>query len=68
MSEEEAVLLSIILNMAIDGKADLSKIPPSLRCFVEGALEEYYEDVEENEKVYHYALETLTPHFKRTLH
>ena len=68
MTEEEAVLLSVILNMAIDGKADLTKIPPSLRCFVEGALEEYYEDVEGNKKVYHYAFETLNPHFKRTLH
>jgi len=68
MTEEEAVLLSVILNMAIDGKADLDQLPASLRCFVEGVLEEYYEDTEENDKLYHHALESLDPHFKRKLH
>jgi hypothetical protein len=68
MSEQDAILLSIILNMAIDGKCDLSKLSPNVAAYVEGILEDYYEDVEDNEAIYWYAYEKLDYVPKKKLH
>jgi hypothetical protein len=68
MSEQDAILLSIILNMAIDGKCDLSKLSPNVAAYVEGTLEDYYEDPEDNEAIYWYAHETLDYVPKKKLH
>jgi len=68
MTEQDAILISIILNMAVDGKCDLSQLSPYVAEYVEGALEDYYDDPEENQVLYWYAHEALAPVLKRTLH
>jgi len=68
MTEQEAILISIILNMAVDGKCDLKQLSPAIADFVEGAVTDYEEDPEENEVLYWYAHEALEPPLKRKLH
>jgi len=68
MTEQEAILISIILNMAIDGKCDLTQLSPHVAGFIEGTIEDYEEDPEENEVLYWYAHTVLEPLPKRKLH
>jgi hypothetical protein len=68
MSEEESILVSVILNMALDGKCDLSKLSPHVAEFIEGTVLEYKEDEEYNELLYWYAHDALKPTSKRKLH
>jgi len=68
MTEQEAILVSIILNMAVDGKCDLSQLSPNVADFIEGAVTDYYEDPEENKGVYWYAHEALEGVSKKKLH
>jgi hypothetical protein len=68
MTEQEAILISIILNMAVDGKCDLSQLSPNVAAFVEGTLEDYNEDPDDNEVLYWYAHEALETVPKRKLH
>jgi hypothetical protein len=68
MSEEESILVSVILNMALDGKCDLSKLSPHVAEFIEGTVLEYKLDEEYNELLYWYAHETLKLTSTRTLH
>jgi len=68
MTEQEAILISIILNMAVDGKCDLSQLSPNVAAFIEGAVEDYYDDPEDNEVLYWYAHESLDNVSKRKLH
>jgi hypothetical protein len=68
MTEQEAILVSIILNMAVEGKCDLSQLSPNVAGFIEGAVTDYYEDPEENKEVYWYAHEALEGVSKKKLH
>jgi hypothetical protein len=68
MTEQEAILISIILNMAVDGKCDLSQLSPNVAAFVEGTVEDYNEDPEESQVLYWYAHEALDVVTKRKLH
>jgi hypothetical protein len=68
MTEQEAILISIILNMAVDGKCDLSQLSPNVAAFVEGTVEDYNEDPEESQVLYWYAHEALDVVPKRKLH
>ena len=68
MTEQEAILISIILNMAVDGKCDLSQLSPNVAAFIEGTLEDYYDDPEENQVLYWYAHEALDVVPKHKLH
>jgi hypothetical protein len=69
MTEEQAILISIILNMAVDGKCDLSQLSPNVAAFIEGTLEDYNEeDPEERQVLYWYAHEALDVVPKRKLH
>jgi len=60
MTEEQAVMVSIILNMAVDGEADLSQLSPHVAEYVEGLLGEYNEDTEYNANLYWFAHEALS--------
>jgi hypothetical protein len=68
MTEQEAILISVILNMALDGKCDLSQLSPVVAEFVEGAVLDYYADPDDNEVLYWYAHEALETVPKRKLH
>jgi hypothetical protein len=68
MTEQEAILISIILNMAVDGKCDLSQLSPNVAAFIEGTVEDYNEDPEESQVLYWYAYEALDVVPKRKLH
>jgi len=68
MNEQECVLLSIILNMAMEGRADLTSLHPALAQFIEGTVEEYYEDEEGGDLLYNFAMEVLKPAHKRMYH
>ena len=68
MSEQECILLSIILNMAMEGKTDLNSLHPALAKFIEGTVEEYYEDEEDGNLLYNFAMEELEPAHKRMYH
>jgi hypothetical protein len=68
MTEQEAILISIILNMAVDGKCDLSQLSPNVAAFVEGTVADYYQDPDDNEVLYWYAHEALDNVSKRKLH
>ena len=68
MSDQDSILVSIILNMCIDGKCDLESLSPPVADFIKGALEEYYEDEENNEMLYWYAHETLSLTSNRKVH
>jgi hypothetical protein len=69
MNETECMLLSVILNLAVDGKADLSKLSPDVADFVEGSLEDYQEESdEESEELYWYAHNVLSKLSTRKVH
>jgi hypothetical protein len=52
----------------VDGKCDLSQLSPNVAAFVEGTLEDYYADPDDNEVLYWYAHEALETVPKRKLH
>ena len=54
--DEQVVLLSIILNLVVEGRCDLSNVSPYVNNYIEGILQEFREESEENaEKLYWYA-------------
>lgn len=61
MSNERVLYISIILQLVVDGNADLSKLDPNVKALIDGAVGEYLEnpDEEENQLLYHYATMTL---------
>jgi hypothetical protein len=67
-AEQECLLLSIILNLAIDGDCILDEVHPSIANFVRGLVDEYDEDDVDGDVLYDYAVNTLTPLDKRTMH
>ena len=65
MTEDQALMVSIILNMAVDGKADLSQLSPHVADYIEGLVDEYNEDTEKNADLYWFAHEALSQHSDR---
>jgi len=54
--DNQAVMLSIILNLVFEGRCDLSNVSPYIRDYIEGILQEFDEESEEDaEKLYWYA-------------
>ena len=62
MNEHECILLSIILNLAVDGKADLSELSPAVADYVETVVGEYELDKDDEgiKMLYWYAHSKLT--------
>jgi hypothetical protein len=58
--DNQAVMLSIVLNLVFEGRCDLSNVSPYIRDYIEGILQEFDEESEEDaEKLYWYAHATL---------
>lgn len=69
MTEQELIYISIILNMAVDGKCDLKQLSPAVAEFVEGAVKNYKGSTDkEKEVLYWHAHEALKPFLNRKLH
>ena len=60
-SESEVLMLSIILNLVVDGQSNLDSLSPYVRDYILGLLEEYEAEVEEGEGdiLYWYAHDLL---------
>lgn len=70
MSEDAQVLmLSVILNLVIDGEAKLEELSPGVAGYVQGILDDFAEDPdgELNQQLYWFAHTALTD-FKKGLH
>ena len=58
--DNQVVMLSIVLNLVFEGRCDLSNVSPYIRDYIEGILQEFDEESEEDaEKLYWYAHATL---------
>jgi hypothetical protein len=57
MTENELVYISLIMQLLIDGKANLNNLSPGVKGFLEGVIKEHNRDPEEelNFNLYHYA-------------
>jgi hypothetical protein len=48
-SESEVLMLSMILNLVVDGKSNLDNLSPYVKDYILGLLEEYETEVEQGE-------------------
>jgi len=48
-SESEVLMLSMILNLVVDGKSNLDNLSPYVRDYILGLLDEYEAEVERGE-------------------
>jgi hypothetical protein len=48
-SESEVLMLSMILNLVVDGKANLANLSPHVKDYILGLLDEYETEVEQGE-------------------
>jgi len=48
-SESEVLMLSMILNLVVDGKSNLDNLSPYVRDYILGLVDEYETEVEQNE-------------------
>jgi hypothetical protein len=48
-SESEVLMLSMILNLVVDGKSNLDNLSPYVKDYVLGLLDEYETEVEQGE-------------------
>lgn len=57
MSEQEIIYISVIMQLVVDGKANLNNLSPGVRSFLEGAVSEYINNPEDEQSfmLYHYA-------------
>lgn len=66
MDEKDYLLLSIVLNLALDGRANLANVSPAIAAFVRESISEYYdaldepEEEEEAKQIYEYANSVLS--------
>ena len=68
MTEDQAIMVSIILNMAVDGKTQLHQLSPHVADYIEGLVEEYQLDTEKNADLYWFAHEALSQNSDRKVH
>jgi len=63
MSEQELIYVSIIMQLVVDGKADLDGLSPGVKKFLEGVLEDYHRNPEDEytHQLYHFATVTFNP-------
>lgn len=59
-------MISIVLNMAVDGKTNLSALSPAVREYVVGLSEDYLNDPEDenNEALYWFAHNQLADSYE----
>jgi len=48
-SESEVLMLSMILNLVVDGKSNLDNLSPYVRDYILGLLDEYETEFEQDE-------------------
>lgn len=67
-----AILMSIVLNLVKDGRADIAALSPAVQEYISGVMADFEETDEETQKMlYWFAHETLmneNPEIKGMLH
>lgn len=60
-NESNLIMLSVIMNMAIDGKTDLTALSPFVANYIKGVIEDYEASSEDpaHAQLYWYAHEAL---------
>jgi hypothetical protein len=63
-NESNLIMLSVIINMAIDGNTDLSKLSPFVADYIKGILDDYEGDSGDpaQAQLYWYAHEAFKSH------
>jgi len=63
MSEQELIYISVIMQLVVEGKAQLSNLSPGIQSFLEGAVDNYLADPEDEQNftLYHYATGVFNP-------
>jgi len=57
MTNQEVVLISIILQLIVEGKANTNNLSPGVKEYLEGVVESFLEDPENeaSAQLYHFA-------------